>query len=112
MSQHFLDLGASCPPPVLAKPPRLPQGWRLGTHESLGETWHHAIDPDGCIWYPIDGRWTLHVPAFRRSRSLAYEMDDDIAVVATIHGNRDLHITRKGTIRIGTRRIPATKWHH
>lgn len=93
----------------------LPKGWDCEINASdtgpLGIAYKVAIDPDGCRWY-WEGRerWTLEVPWFRSSRP-GLEVED-LAVVSTIHGNREYPISKNGTIKIGTRRIKRGDWNH
>lgn len=96
----------------------IPPGWTAETYPGLeisgkpAPEYTRAIDPDGCKWYDIDGEWTLSVPYFRRSPNLPRDRSDDIALVDTTEGETPYPITEKGTILIGKRRIPPTRWNH
>ena len=93
--------------PILDPIPPLPRGFRVETFGGFeGRLYRRAIDPDGCRWYVIDGRWTLNVPWFRDVDGV------EMAVVDTVRGGVPYPITRAGTIKIGTRKISRRNWNH
>jgi hypothetical protein len=111
MTADLFTLTADSPDPSLAAP--IPRGWTSERFKCISnQEFKRAVDPDGCRWYWTDGKWKLEVPYFRRSRNLAPDAPDDIAVVDHIHGHKLCHITPAGVIHIGSRRIPATRWQH
>ena len=85
---------------------KVPIGWTWQRREGLGGAFKVAIDPDGCVWYPVDETWKLNVPYFTSSA-------DHRACVSIADGTtREYPITDGGTILIGKRRIRPGKWIH
>ena len=88
-----------------------PKGWTEEIFESCGQQFKRAVDPDGCRWYWL-GEWILNVPYFSRSTHCEENTPDDIAAVDHVTGTKNFPVTESGTILIGRRKIPATKWNH